>query len=56
MLEKNSKIYIAGHRGMVGAACWNYLEREGYSNLLGKNSNELDLCNQSDTYEFISVD
>ena len=46
MLKKSDKIYIAGHRGMVGSACWRALEAEGYNNLVGKTSKELDLRNQ----------
>jgi GDP-L-fucose synthase len=51
-LEKNSKIYIAGHLGMVGSAVWRELERDGYSNLIGKSSIELDLRNQYDVNSF----
>ena len=52
-LNKSSKIYIAGHRGMVGSACWRVLEKLGYSNLIGWTSKELDLRNQSQVYDFI---
>ncbi|AVR45269.1 GDP-fucose synthetase [Christiangramia fulva] len=45
-MKKDSKIYIAGHRGMVGSAIWRKLSAEGYTNLLGKTSKELDLRNQ----------
>jgi GDP-L-fucose synthase len=45
-MNKSSKIYIAGHRGMVGSAVWRVLEKKGYTNLLGKTSKELDLRNQ----------
>ena len=45
-VEKNSKIYIAGHRGMVGSAIWRALEKTGYTNISGKTSKELDLRNQ----------
>ncbi|UQA75602.1 GDP-L-fucose synthase [Sphingobacterium siyangense] len=45
-MEKNTKIYIAGHRGMVGAAIWRILESKGYTNLIGKSSAELDLRDQ----------
>ena len=51
---KNSKIYIAGHEGMVGSACWRYLKSKGYSNLIGKSSSELDLRDQSSVDKFIS--
>ena len=46
MINKSDKIYIAGHRGMVGSACWRALEAEGYTNLVGKTSKELDLRDQ----------
>ena len=54
MLTKDAKIYIAGHKGMVGSACWRIFEGAGYSNLIGKNSSELDLRNQIDALDFIS--
>ena len=44
MVER--KIYIAGHRGMVGSAIWRALEGKGYTNLIGRTSKELDLKNQ----------
>lgn len=47
MLDKNIKIYIAGHRGMVGSAIWRQLKKSGYSNLIGQTSDELDLRNQN---------
>ena len=50
--NKSSKIYIAGHQGMVGSACWRILEKLGYSNLIGRTSKELDLRNQSQVYDF----
>ena len=36
MINKNSKIYIAGHNGLVGSAIWNNLKQRGYTNLVGK--------------------
>ena len=42
----DSKIYIAGHNGMVGAACWRALEAKGYKNIIGFSSKELDLRDQ----------
>ncbi|MFC2128179.1 GDP-L-fucose synthase family protein [Bacteroidota bacterium] len=51
-MNKNSKIYIAGHRGMVGSAIWRTLEAKGYTNLIGKTSSELDLRNQVAVLEF----
>ena len=52
LIKKNTKIYIAGHRGMVGSAVWRVLESKGYSNLLGKTSGELDLRNQQAVLDF----
>lgn len=49
---KNKKIYIAGHRGMVGSAIWRALEAKGYKNLIGKTSSELDLRNQNQVNTF----
>jgi len=46
MLDKNSKIYIAGHHGLVGSAIWNNLLSRGYSNLVGRTHKELDLTDQ----------
>jgi GDP-L-fucose synthase len=48
----NTKIYIAGHKGMVGSACWQLLEKKGYKNLIGKSSKELDLKDQQATTQF----
>ena len=53
MIKKSDKIYIAGHRGMVGSACWRALEAEGYTNLVGKTSKELDLRDQKSVEDFI---
>ena len=43
MLERNSKIYVAGHHGLVGSAIWNNLKQRGYTNLVGRSHKELDL-------------
>ena len=56
MIKKSDKIYIAGHRGMVGSACWRALEAEGYTNLVGKTSKELDLRDQKAVEEFIRTE
>ncbi|MCQ2238681.1 MAG: GDP-L-fucose synthase [Bacteroidaceae bacterium] len=45
-MNKNSKIYIAGHNGLVGSAIWKNLEKRGYTNLVGKSHKELDLTDQ----------
>ena len=42
-MQKDSKIYIAGHRGLVGSAIWNNLTNKGYTNLIGRTHAELDL-------------
>lgn len=54
MITNNSKIYIAGHRGMVGSAVWRTLTEKGYTNLIGKTSSELDLRNQHAVNEFFT--
>ncbi|MDF1867522.1 MAG: GDP-L-fucose synthase [Saprospiraceae bacterium] len=51
-MDKNSKIYIAGHRGMVGSAILRRLRKEGFSNFLNRTSKELDLRNQAEVQEF----
>ena len=45
-LDKNAKIYVAGHRGLVGSAIWRNLQSRGYSNLVGRTHKELDLTDQ----------
>lgn len=52
-MQKDSKIYIAGHRGMVGSAVWRALEKKGYSNLIGRTSSALDLKNQEAVLNFL---
>lgn len=52
MLSLTSKIYIAGHRGMVGSAIWRALEAKGYKHLIGRSSKELDLRNQQAVTDF----
>ena len=46
MLKKDSKIFVAGHRGLVGSAIWNNLKSRGYNNLIGRSHAELDLTDQ----------
>lgn len=53
-MNKNIKIYIAGHRGMVGSAIWRTLLDNGYSNLIGRTSAELDLRNQVAVQQFFT--
>mgnify|MGYP001219609142 CR=1 FL=1 len=55
-IDKTSKIYIAGHRGMVGSAVWRALQAKGYSNLLGKTSQELDLRDQAAVDAFYNIE
>lgn len=53
-MNKHIKIYIAGHRGMVGSAIWRNLESKGYTNLIGRTSSELDLRNQQAVTDFFA--
>ena len=52
MLSKDSKIYIAGHHGLVGSAIWNNLKARGYNNLIGRSHKELDLTDQQAVTRF----
>ncbi len=52
MLSKDSKIYVAGHRGLVGSAIWNNLQQRGYTNLVGRTHQELDLTDQVAVRQF----
>jgi GDP-L-fucose synthase len=56
MIKKDTKIYIAGHRGMVGSAVWRALEKEGYTNLVGKTRNTLDLTDQQAVKDFYATE
>ncbi|MBO6056854.1 MAG: GDP-L-fucose synthase [Bacteroidales bacterium] len=51
-MNKDSKIFVAGHRGLVGSAIWNNLKSRGYDNLVGRTHSELDLANQLAVKEF----
>ena len=55
-MEKNSKIYIAGHRGMVGSAIHRKLQKEDFSNIIAKTSKELDLRNQAQVNTFFETE
>ncbi|WP_302850407.1 GDP-L-fucose synthase [Pedobacter mucosus] len=55
-MEKIAKIYIAGHRGMVGSAIYRKLRKEGYDNIIVRTSNELDLRNQQAVTDFFAVE
>ena len=54
MMEKNAKIYVAGHRGMVGSAIVRELKRQGYENIITRTHKELDLCRQEDVEKFFA--
>jgi GDP-L-fucose synthase len=53
-MEKNSKVFVAGHRGMVGSSIVRKLEQEGFTNILTRTSSELDLCNQHAVNDFFA--
>ena len=55
-MNLNSKIYIAGHNGMVGSAIWRVLSNKGYTNLIGASSKDLDLRNQEAVRNFITTE
>lgn len=55
-MEKDAKIYVAGHRGMVGSAICRRLQREGYTNIVTKTSSELDLRNQKAVNDFFAAE
>lgn len=52
MMPKDAKIYVAGHRGMVGSAIVRELEHQGYTNIITRTHKELDLCRQADVEKF----
>lgn len=51
-MEKESKIYVAGHKGMVGSAIVRELQKQGYANIITRTHGELDLCRQRDVEQF----
>ncbi|MGF1923963.1 MAG: GDP-L-fucose synthase [Bacteroidia bacterium] len=55
-MQKDSKIYVAGHRGMVGSAIYRKLEREGYTNIITRTSDQLDLRNQQAVADFFAAE
>jgi len=55
-MNKNSKIYVAGHRGLVGSAIVNNLKAKGYSNIIGKTHSELDLLDQQAVAAFFRTE
>jgi GDP-L-fucose synthase len=52
-LDKTDRIYVAGHRGLAGSAIWRHLESEGYTNLIGATSTELDLRDRGAVFAFL---
>ena len=54
MMDKNAKIYVAGHRGMVGSAIVRELQRQGYANIITRTHKELDLTCQEAVERFFS--
>ncbi len=56
MMEENAKIYVAGHRGMVGSAIVRQLHRQGYYNILTRTHGELDLCRQDAVEAFFAAE
>ena len=55
-MNKETKIYIAGHKCMVWSSIWRKLSSEGYTNLVGKSSKELDLTNQAAVNAFFDTE
>lgn len=55
-MEKNAKIYVSGHCGMVGSAIVRELKRQGYTNILTRTHKELDLCRQDDVENFFAAE
>lgn len=55
-MNKEDKIYVAGHRGLVGSAIIRKLESEGYKNLVTRTSSELNLTNQQDVNDFFAIE
>lgn len=54
MLDKNTKIFVAGHHGLVGSAIWNNLKQRGYNNLVGRTHKELDLLDPVAVKRFLT--
>ncbi|MGV8977994.1 MAG: GDP-L-fucose synthase family protein [Cellulomonas sp.] len=52
-IDKSATTYVAGHRGLVGSAIWRRLEADGYTNLVGRTSGEVDLRDREDTFELM---
>lgn len=56
MMEKDAKIYVAGHRGMVGSAIIRQLEKQGYHNIITRTHKEVNLCRQTEVEEFFAAE
>lgn len=54
-LDREAPVYVAGHRGLAGGAVWRHLEREGFTNLIGATSNEVDLRDRDAAHDLIST-
>lgn len=55
-MNKNSKIYVAGHRGLVGSALVKILNEAGFENVIGRSHSEMDLANQKDVFHFFETE
>ena len=55
-MNKTDKIYVAGHRGLVGSAIVRNLESKGYTNVIGRTHKELDLTNQAQVQAFFETE
>jgi GDP-L-fucose synthase len=53
-IDRASRVYVAGHRGLVGSAVWRHLGSEGFTNLVGRSSHELDLRDRKATFDFFA--
>lgn len=55
-LDRSAKIYVAGHRGLVGSAIWRRLETEGFTNIIGRTSSDLDLKDRGAVFDFFETE
>lgn len=55
-IARDARVYVAGHRGLVGSAIWRKLEAEGFTNLVGRTSEELDLKDRAGVFEFFATE
>jgi GDP-L-fucose synthase len=53
-IDRASRVYVAGHRGLVGSAVWGHLQREGFTDLIGRTSGQLDLRERDATFDFFA--